>query len=242
MKPAYHQQIKQQLTALLWRLLDTRRPHLLPAQASAGVACQGCRLASVTGTPHNGCVLPPQASYAAVRGQMPPQPRPSGSRLSEQQKTPRLRAPGQLSRRDLLGMCIAGGSLALGASAGVLGFMGIARDLGVKQQPLAGVPKKGAIGLTSQARNSARTFANPRDGQQSLLIHLPDGSFVAYERACTHRGVYVDYDPGTRRLVCPAHGAIFDPAQAGQVLQGPATTPLPAVPLQVQADGTITVG
>ncbi len=153
----------------------------------------------------------------------------------------RQRLPDQLSRRKLLGMVVAGGSLTLGIGAGGLGLVGILRKLGNQGPQVAQLPK-GLVGRTSQARNSATAFVNPRDGKQSLLVRLPDGTFFACEQACTHRGVYVDYDAGTQRLVCPAHGAIFDPAQAGKVLQGPATQPLPAVPLQVHTDGTITVG
>ena len=67
------------------------------------------------------------------------------------------------------------------------------------------------IGYTSQATNSAKRFSNPADGQGSLLIRLPNGNFVACERACTHAGVAVNYDSGSHQLLCPAHGAIFDP-------------------------------
>ena len=35
------------------------------------------------------------------------------------------------------------------------------------------------IGYTNQATNSAKSFSNPADGQGSLLIHLPNGNFVA---------------------------------------------------------------
>jgi len=65
---------------------------------------------------------------------------------------------------------------------------------------------------------------------------------VAYEQACTHQAVTVHYDPATHTLVCPAHGSIFDPANGGKVLQGPATRPLPAVTVRVNVDGTITAG
>jgi len=71
---------------------------------------------------------------------------------------------------------------------------------------------------------------------------LPNGTLVAYERACTHVGVSVDYNSKTHMLVCPAHGAIFDPAHGGRVLQGPATRPLPQVPLRPGSDGTILIG
>ncbi|HEY4036770.1 MAG TPA: protein kinase [Ktedonobacteraceae bacterium] len=96
------------------------------------------------------------------------------------------------------------------------------------------------IGQTTMALNSANSFKNPADGQGSVLIHLPNSKFVAYERACTHEQVPVNYNPATKQLVCPAHGAIFDPANGGAVLQGPATKPLPSVKISVNGDGTIT--
>jgi Rieske Fe-S protein len=101
-------------------------------------------------------------------------------------------------------------------------------------------PTGTVIGSTSQATNSAVSFTNPADNQGSFLIHLGNGNWVACERACTHQGAWVNYDPTTGRLVCPAHGAIFDPANACSVLQGPAATPLPTVSIHVNANGTIT--
>jgi Rieske Fe-S protein len=96
------------------------------------------------------------------------------------------------------------------------------------------------VGSTTLLINSAQQFSNPADGKSSLLIHLPSGNFVAYKQACTHEGVSVNYDPNTHTLVCPAHGAIFDPAKSGAVLQGPATSPLPTVGIKVNGDGTVT--
>jgi serine/threonine protein kinase len=98
------------------------------------------------------------------------------------------------------------------------------------------------IGHTNMATNSSVSFTNPADGQASLLIHLGNGNFVACERACTHAGVPVNYDSGSGQLVCPAHGAIFNPANAFSVVQGPATRSLPSVSIRVNGDGTITTG
>ncbi len=97
------------------------------------------------------------------------------------------------------------------------------------------------IGKTSQPTNSATSFTNPADGNASLLIHLPNSNFVACEQACTHAGVPVNYDPGSHMLVCPAHGAVFDPSNGFSVQQGPANSPLPGVSISINADGTITV-
>ena len=101
-----------------------------------------------------------------------------------------------------------------------------------------------AKGMTaaSLALNTATDIVNPADGKAGLLIHLPNGNFVAYERACTHVGVEVNYDPMTHTLVCPAHGSVFDPLNKAAVLQGPATLPLPTIALRVNANGTITAG
>lgn len=97
------------------------------------------------------------------------------------------------------------------------------------------------VGTTDLGINASMGFLNPSDGKPSLLIHLPNGKFVAYERACTHQGVEVNYDSATHKLVCPAHGAIFDPANNAAVLQGPAKRPMTLVTVRVNADGTITV-
>ena len=102
------------------------------------------------------------------------------------------------------------------------------------------------IGTTTIAANSYANFTNPGDKKDSVLVHLANGNFVAYERACTHVGVNVNYDPATQLLVCPAHGAIFDPTKNAAVVQGPngsaATTirPLAKVAIKVNGDGTIT--
>jgi nitrite reductase/ring-hydroxylating ferredoxin subunit len=98
------------------------------------------------------------------------------------------------------------------------------------------------IGSTSQPTNSGKNFTNPADGRSSTLVHLANGNFVACERQCTHQGVNVNYDSGSQKLVCPAHGAVFDPANGFNLIQGPGNGPLPGVSIRVNADGTITTG
>ena len=43
-------------------------------------------------------------------------------------------------------------------------------------------------------------------------------------------------------IVCPCHASIFDPANGAAVLSGPAGRPLPALPVSVEANGTIIAG
>lgn len=73
-----------------------------------------------------------------------------------------------------------------------------------------------------------------------MLIRLPNGNFVAFERACTYQGVPANYNEQTHMLDCPLHGSIFDPTHNGRVVQGPATIALPSVSIQDNKNGPIT--
>ncbi|EFH81356.1 protein kinase domain-containing protein [Ktedonobacter racemifer] len=98
------------------------------------------------------------------------------------------------------------------------------------------------IGNTNQGFGTAQTFTNPEDGRDSLLIRMPNGNFVAYESGCTTDGGTLNYDANSNKLVCPPDGSTFDPANSGNVVSGPATTPRKQIQLHVNPDGTVTIG
>jgi thiosulfate dehydrogenase [quinone] large subunit len=92
------------------------------------------------------------------------------------------------------------------------------------------------------AVNGSATFTIPANGDPGVLVHLASGKFVAFDAACTHQGCPVSYDPASQLLLCPCHGAAFDPSQNAAVVQGPASTPLTPVPVTVdQTSGAITL-
>jgi thiosulfate dehydrogenase [quinone] large subunit len=70
-------------------------------------------------------------------------------------------------------------------------------------------------------------------GDPGIIVRLADGSYVAYDATCTHAGCPVEWSPADAQLVCPCHGAAFDPAHAGAVLIGPARLPLASLPIVV---------
>ncbi len=96
--------------------------------------------------------------------------------------------------------------------------------------------------VNSVPTNSAVTFTLPSNNDPGVLIHLGNDTFVAYDAICTHAGCPVQYDPSSKYLICPCHGAVFDPANAAAVVQGPAYTPLTSVPISINnAAGSISI-
>jgi Rieske Fe-S protein len=72
----------------------------------------------------------------------------------------------------------------------------------------------------------AFSFNLAETGKPAVLVHLEDESWAAYEAVCTHKGCEVAYQLESGRLGCPCHGSVFNPAQGGAVVQGPAQKPL----------------
>ncbi len=81
-------------------------------------------------------------------------------------------------------------------------------------------------------QDSALEFTDEETSQEAVLVHLENGDFAAYSVICTHRGCTVGYSNGN--LACPCHGSVFDPANGGAVVNGPATQPLPEIPVEVR--------
>jgi len=86
----------------------------------------------------------------------------------------------------------------------------------------------------------AGRFQVASSGDPAVIVRLPDGSVAAFDAVCTHEGCTVGYDAGSGLLLCPCHGAAFDPAHHAEVVGGPTNTPLPELPIKVdQATGRI---
>jgi thiosulfate dehydrogenase [quinone] large subunit len=85
-------------------------------------------------------------------------------------------------------------------------------------------------------------FDDPISGDPGVLVKLADGKIVAFDAVCTHAGCTVEWDPTYDLLVCPCHGAAFDPSHDAQAVAGPTNTPLASIPIHVDtSSGRITV-
>jgi len=107
--------------------------------------------------------------------------------------------------------------------------------------PPSSTPSRGNLLASAASIPVGRSLIlnNPSFGP-IILLHLDNGQFVAYSSICTHAGCQVQFDPSAKELICPCHGAVYDPYNNAQVLGGPAPYPLQKIPIQYdQTSGNI---
>jgi len=90
------------------------------------------------------------------------------------------------------------------------------------------------------------------EDSQTLLIRLPAGAYrplpgredwapgdvVGFSKICTHAGCPVGlYRADSKELYCPCHQSVFEVLEGARPAAGPATMPLPQLPMDVDADG-----
>jgi len=139
----------------------------------------------------------------------------------------------------------------LGALVGATAFAGAASSFGALLSPAVGALAAGKSKLAvagpglwlGNARGlapaQALAYKDPGSGDPALLMRLANGQFVSYDAGCTHGTCTVAYDPRRSLMVCPCHGATFDPAHNAAVLVGPAKDPLYKLPIHVDASGDV---
>lgn len=180
------------------------------------------------------------STFAFTRVQAPrsaPVPEPAGARSCAKR-----------GRRTLA--VVVGGAVVSLAAGALLPFRSLGRSprealqatawrRGVRLVTLDGAPLRPA----DLAPGSATPVVPDSDPAQpnsiAVLVRLRDGGDVrAYSRLCTHAGCAVAaFRPAESELVCPCHRSTFDASRGGRVVEGPASLPLPELPLGVDADG-----
>lgn len=73
-------------------------------------------------------------------------------------------------------------------------------------------------------------------GDPGILIRTDTDGVCAFSAVCTHEGCTVNYDSGSKELICPCHGARFDPLQNGKAIGGPTRTPLTELPVKISGE------
>lgn len=73
-------------------------------------------------------------------------------------------------------------------------------------------------------------------GDPGILIRTATDAVCAFSAVCTHQGCTVDYDIASKELICPCHGARFDPLQNGKAIAGPTRAALTEIPVQISGE------
>ena len=141
-----------------------------------------------------------------------------------------------LDRRALLrGACLGCAGVALAACGG--GGEDSAVDGDTSKAPAAsGAPPAAAGPLVTLADLDVGTSASARSDTEGRLLVTRTGeaTAVAFSAKCTHQACTVE--PDGQKLSCPCHGSSFA-AATGEVLGGPAPSPLRKVEVVVRDGG-----
>jgi cytochrome b6-f complex iron-sulfur subunit len=149
----------------------------------------------------------------------------------------------QTSRRKVIGGAVGLGVVVVAGAGGYL-----VADQGL----LTGGPTKtptpttpATTGGAGAPANSLAAVADIPDGggvvleAQEIVLSRNGSDVKAFSSICTHAGCTVGA-PSGGKIACPCHGSVFD-ASTGAVINGPAASPLPSVPVKVQ-DGQVIPG
>ncbi len=152
----------------------------------------------------------------------------------------------RISRKKFIGLGAALGLGSVGASViagcggggGSAGSGGTTTSTGTAESTAGSSPEVGkgqAITKESEVISEAAfSFTEADTGRPGVLMRLESGDLAAYSAVCTHQACTVAYRPEEKKLACPCHGSVFDPARGAAVENGPASSPLPRLDIEVR--------
>ena len=193
------------------------------------------------------------AWLAMIAGLLEAERRRGGQRLAG----PAARIDGIGRREFVRGGLVAGVTLAVAGAAKALAGppamgsskLAVGRTRSSGRGTVTGPPPQSASPASAVQGKVLATLDQLQVGQAvgfnapgvgpAVLVRLADSTVVAYSRICTHAGCLVGYDPSAQILVCPCHGAEFDPAHQAEAIAGPTNTPLPPISVDVSGGKVI---
>lgn len=129
-----------------------------------------------------------------------------------------------LSRREMLRWTVMASGALFAATAGIVG-------LGYVHESNSSTVSQAIMRAADLPVGGVHYFRYPTAEDQAILLHLADGSFVAYSGKCTHLSCAVFYKEENNQLFCPCHEGVFDP-HTGYVIAGPPQRALPKIEIK----------
>ncbi len=82
------------------------------------------------------------------------------------------------------------------------------------------------------ASNSGKIFKF--GSKPGIIIRTETGDLKAFSASCTHLDCIVQYDPGSKQIICACHNGIYD--LTGKNVSGPPPRPLEEFAVNVKGD------
>ena len=90
------------------------------------------------------------------------------------------------------------------------------------------------VKLSALPIGATYTFTTASQGVPAIVFRTKTGVF-AYSMICTHQGCTVTYVKKSKALVCPCHGAKFDPLKGATPTSGPTNKALATIKVGVKS-------
>ncbi len=126
----------------------------------------------------------------------------------------------------------------------LLGFS-IVATLGGVLTPIIGYlwpPKRASAGGSGRVQigttvdfPSGQGKVVPVNDKPVIVVNTPQGGIKAFSAICTHLSCIVEWDQTRQFILCPCHDGRFNAVNGG-IISGPQPSPLPELPLTVEAD------
>lgn len=173
-----------------------------------------------------------------------------------------------LERRTVLQRGVATGllalsTLALGGIADGIGRAFRGRDVATGSSAKLTSPPAGSSGTSGSPTSSSdasgpsngtdigaasavpvgggASFNDPVTNVPGIVVQPERGEFIAFSAICPHAGCVVAFNSAQDLFVCPCHGSTFN-GRTGAVIQGPATTGLTPISVELSKGDLYVVG
>lgn len=130
--------------------------------------------------------------------------------------------PDGLSRRSFVRVALGGAGLCYAAAIGypVYRYLASPVEKSAAEAAVTEVTLKDAQKIPTGSVLMFKFGSKP-----TMLIHHPDGTWIALTAVCTHLGCTVQYQPENNIIHCACHGGTYDP-NTGANVGGPPPKPL----------------